>query len=144
MMPDDSTILLRVRNRLNRRLYSILIFSHTTAMDFCLALISIMFGLWIIFLDPFLSAPRTFGVFLQLADSNIWGLVVFTIGMFQLISVLLEYRRIIRLTGLCGFLIWTLITGLFLLSNAGSPMIPLSAGIALMFALSYIHNGVNT
>jgi hypothetical protein len=128
-------------DKLKKRLISIGMLGQTPEIDFCLSLAAISFGLWIIFLDPFESAPRTFSVFLKLADADTWGRIIALIGIVQLIAVLLENRKIVRLASLAGFLLWVLITGLYWLGNSGSPGIPPVAILALMCALSYIHNG---
>jgi hypothetical protein len=106
-----------------RRIYTILSEFDTEPVELFGAWFALAFGAWLLLPGDTFETARVFRQMSDLAPEPLWGIAVFALGLLCAVAAV-RGSRVWRLrASLLHVLLWTTISGLFLMSN------PLSTGV---------------
>ncbi len=137
-----SAFLRRAGPNLRDRLLGILFYYHSDLTEFSLSAFALAWGLWLLLPFPAFAAEHSVYLRLeQLAPEDLWGVGFAVLGLLQLAAWLSGRHRVRRWLSLAGFFAWLDVTLQIAFGEPHALGVPLSATIAVLSALAFLHNG---
>ena len=113
-----------MRNKAKKVLLQILWRSKTETPEFFLSVGLTLWGFWLILPNDVFGLP-SFYYFSIIARELLWGVVVFSTGLFGLFAVLTQITKLRRIFAFLSTFFWLLITSIFALSASSSTAVPI-------------------
>lgn len=112
--------------KLFKRLQYILFHSEGALLEFFMAFLSLVWGLWLIspYWDTF-SATSAFTIMAQLAPEWLWGSTMTAVGIFKMYTILAENHRAKHYAFLAALFVWACVAISFIDASpyaVGSPV----------------------
>ena len=127
------------------RVKHVLIISDTGIIELWVALLTVLWGCWLMMPSETFATHRAYWVLAQQMSENHWGMVFVGMGLLELVSFLFLNYRARKVTAFLLFSLWFYLTAVIykaLPEGSASFVVVMVGAITVLLAWAYIRIGI--